>query len=174
MRGGAILLPAVEVSDRYVAETPSLHAWSLVDLQITAEWRYVEHDVSVLLMLVVGARAACGGHARAVVGCDGLRVVASPVPGPTVCSTARIRARSWHRRCAPLRCAICAARRLPWLAGSGPVRSSPVPLYSRLIMRLLAVTAGDDAQGRLTEADEVVGEIDLGGTVALVLLRRHP
>ena len=38
----------------------------------------------------------------------------------------------------------------------------------RLIMRLLAVTAGDDAQGRLTEADEVVGNIDLGGTIALV------
>ncbi len=30
----------------------------------------------------------------------------------------------------------------------------------RLIMRLLAVTGGDDAQGRLTEADEVVGNID--------------
>ena len=39
----------------------------------------------------------------------------------------------------------------------------------RLIMRLLAVTAGDDAQGRLTEADEVVGDIDLGGTLALVV-----
>jgi hypothetical protein len=39
----------------------------------------------------------------------------------------------------------------------------------RLIMRLLAVTAGDDAQGRLTEADEVVGNIDLGGTIALIV-----
>jgi hypothetical protein len=39
----------------------------------------------------------------------------------------------------------------------------------RLIMRLLAVTAGDDAQGRLTEADEIVGTIDAGGTVALWL-----
>jgi hypothetical protein len=39
----------------------------------------------------------------------------------------------------------------------------------RLIMRLLAVTAGDQAQGRLTEADEVVGNIDLGGTLSLVL-----
>ena len=39
----------------------------------------------------------------------------------------------------------------------------------RLIMRLLAVTGGDDAQGRLTEAEEVVGEIDLGGTLGLYL-----
>lgn len=39
----------------------------------------------------------------------------------------------------------------------------------RLIMRLLAVTAGDDAQGRLTEADEVVGNIDLGGTIGLIV-----
>jgi len=39
----------------------------------------------------------------------------------------------------------------------------------RLIMRLLAVTAGDDAQGRLTEAEEVVGNIDVGGTIALIV-----
>ncbi|MFZ6004752.1 MAG: hypothetical protein ACOYXM_12575 [Actinomycetota bacterium] len=39
----------------------------------------------------------------------------------------------------------------------------------RLIMRLLAVTAGDDVQGRLTEAEEVVGEISLGGTIGLFL-----
>jgi hypothetical protein len=37
----------------------------------------------------------------------------------------------------------------------------------RLIMRLLAVTAGDAAQGRITEADEVVGKINLDGTLAL-------
>lgn len=39
----------------------------------------------------------------------------------------------------------------------------------RLIMRLLAVTAGDDAQGRLTEADEVVGAVELDGTIGLWL-----
>jgi hypothetical protein len=37
----------------------------------------------------------------------------------------------------------------------------------RLIMRLLAATAGDDAQGRITEADEVVGSINLDGTIGL-------
>lgn len=39
----------------------------------------------------------------------------------------------------------------------------------RLIMRLLAVTAGDDAQGRLTEASEVVGKITIEGTLALII-----
>ena len=35
----------------------------------------------------------------------------------------------------------------------------------RLAMRLLAITAGDDAQGAVTEAGEVVGEISVGGTL---------
>jgi hypothetical protein len=39
----------------------------------------------------------------------------------------------------------------------------------RLAMRLLAVTGGDDAQGRITEAEEVVGSISLDGTIGLVL-----
>lgn len=37
----------------------------------------------------------------------------------------------------------------------------------RLIMRLLAVTGGDDAQGRITEADQVVGKIAFDGTIGL-------
>jgi hypothetical protein len=36
-------------------------------------------------------------------------------------------------------------------------------------MRLLAVTAGDSAQGRITEADEVVGDVTVGGTIGFVL-----
>lgn len=39
----------------------------------------------------------------------------------------------------------------------------------RLAMRLLAVTAGDDAQGRLTEADEIVGAVTVDGTVGFVV-----
>lgn len=39
----------------------------------------------------------------------------------------------------------------------------------RLAMRLLAVTAGDQAQGRLTEADQIVGEISVDGTIEFVL-----
>jgi hypothetical protein len=41
--------------------------------------------------------------------------------------------------------------------------------FVRLIMRLLAVTAGDEAQGRLTEAEEVIGSIDVGGTIGLIV-----
>jgi hypothetical protein len=39
----------------------------------------------------------------------------------------------------------------------------------RLVMRLLAVTAGDQAQGRRTEAEEVVGRISAGGTIGFVV-----
>jgi len=39
----------------------------------------------------------------------------------------------------------------------------------RLAMRLLAVTGGEEAQGRLTEAQEVVGEITVDGTIGFVL-----
>jgi hypothetical protein len=39
----------------------------------------------------------------------------------------------------------------------------------RLVMRLLAVTAGDGAQGRITEADQVVGRISAGGTIGFVV-----
>jgi hypothetical protein len=39
----------------------------------------------------------------------------------------------------------------------------------RLVMRLLAVTAGEGAQGGLTEADQVVGRISVGGTLEFVI-----
>jgi hypothetical protein len=39
----------------------------------------------------------------------------------------------------------------------------------RLVMRLLAVTAGPDAQGRITEADQVVGRISLDGTLGFIV-----
>jgi hypothetical protein len=38
----------------------------------------------------------------------------------------------------------------------------------RLAMRLLAATSGDSVQGRITEADEVVGEITVGGTIGFI------
>lgn len=38
----------------------------------------------------------------------------------------------------------------------------------RLAMRLLGATGGDAAQGRLTEAREVVGEVTVGGTLGFV------
>jgi hypothetical protein len=39
----------------------------------------------------------------------------------------------------------------------------------RLVMRLLAVTAGPDAQGRITEADQVVGHITADGTLGFIV-----
>lgn len=44
-----------------------------------------------------------------------------------------------------------------------------VGLGGRLVMRLLAATSGDLAQGRATEAEEIVGEITFSGTLAFVL-----
>ena len=39
----------------------------------------------------------------------------------------------------------------------------------RLAMRVLAVTAGDSAQGLVTEADQVVGRVSAGGTIEFML-----
>lgn len=39
----------------------------------------------------------------------------------------------------------------------------------RLVMRLLAVTAGPDAQGRITEADQAVGRISVEGTLGFIV-----
>jgi hypothetical protein len=39
----------------------------------------------------------------------------------------------------------------------------------RLVMRLLAVTAGDPAQGRVTEADEIVGRVSVDGTLGVLV-----
>jgi len=39
----------------------------------------------------------------------------------------------------------------------------------RLVMRLLAVTAGVDAQGQITEAQEIVGRITIDGTIGFVV-----
>jgi hypothetical protein len=39
----------------------------------------------------------------------------------------------------------------------------------RLVMRLLAVTAGADAQGQITEAEQIVGRITVDGTIGFVV-----
>jgi hypothetical protein len=66
-----------------------------------------------------------------------------------------------------------AARRFLWYATVGITAgvSSGIVMFGaggRLAMRLLAVTAGPAAQGRLTEAGETVGEITLGGTLGFM------
>jgi hypothetical protein len=44
-----------------------------------------------------------------------------------------------------------------------------VGLFGRFVMRVLGATSGDDVQGRLTEAEERVGEITLDGTIGFVI-----
>ena len=66
------------------------------------------------------------------------------------------------------------ARRYAWyvaiaLTGGVAAGVTVIGAGGRLAMRLLAVTAGASAQGRLTEADEIVGTISLGGTLGFVI-----
>jgi hypothetical protein len=66
------------------------------------------------------------------------------------------------------------ARRFAWYASVAIIAGvlagvTVIGAGGRLAMRLLAVTAGDAAQGRTTEAEEVVGKITLDGTIGFVL-----
>ena len=66
------------------------------------------------------------------------------------------------------------ARRFAWyaalgLAGGVIAGVLVIGAGGRLAMRLLAVTAGDGAQGRVTEAEEIVGQISVEGTIGFIL-----
>jgi hypothetical protein len=89
---------------------------------------------------------------------------------------------AWRSRRAPLlaegrpivdssgRAALDGLRTLAVATTAGVVAGVLVPgLGGRLVMRILGATSGDAAQGKLTEADEVVGEITAGGTIAIVI-----
>lgn len=70
--------------------------------------------------------------------------------------------------------AIEAARRFVWYASIALVVGigagvTVIGCGGRLAMRLLAATSGDAAQGRITEADEIVGKITAGGTIGFVI-----
>ena len=65
-------------------------------------------------------------------------------------------------------------RRYAWycsllLSAGIPAGIAVIGCGGRLAMRLLAVTAGDDAQGRITEAEEVVGKVTTEGTIGFVV-----
>lgn len=65
--------------------------------------------------------------------------------------------------------ALDGLRTMAAIMGAGLVAGILVPgLGGRAYMRLMAVTSGADAQGRLTEAEEVVGDITFGGTIGFV------
>jgi hypothetical protein len=68
---------------------------------------------------------------------------------------------------------IAALRTLWWFALAAAAGGATGLLImgagGRLAMRLLAVTAGSDAQGAITEAEEIVGEITFGGTLGFFI-----
>jgi len=66
------------------------------------------------------------------------------------------------------------ARRFVWycalaITGGAVAGITVIGAGGRLAMRLLAVTGGDAAQGRTTEADQIVGEITAAGTRDFIL-----
>lgn len=105
--------------------------------------------VCALLMAVGAVAAARWGHLAVVA-----PWTAAPEPAPPDIK-ASARRFLWHLD-------------LVVLSGlaSGLMAAGP---GGRLVMRLLAVTAGDQAQGRLTEAEEVVGRITVGGTIGFII-----
>lgn len=66
------------------------------------------------------------------------------------------------------------ARRYVWycsllIAGGIAAGLSVMGAGGRLAMRLLAATSPDSAQGQITEADEIVGEITVDGTIGFIV-----
>jgi hypothetical protein len=98
----------------------------------------------------------------AVVRWGGLAVEPPPVPGPDGAGPTDpppvslvVRRYLWYLAVALLSGAAAGIL----AAGAG----------GRLVMRLLAVTAGADAQGQITEAQEIVGRITVDGTLGFVV-----
>lgn len=66
--------------------------------------------------------------------------------------------------------ALDGMRTIAAIVGAGLVAGFLVPgLGGRLFMRLMAATSGDAAQGRLTEAEEIVGDITFDGSLGFVI-----
>lgn len=70
----------------------------------------------------------------------------------------------------PGRAALDGLRTLAVVTSAGVIAGVLVPgLGGRLLMRVLGATSGAAAQGRVTDADEVVGEITAGGSIAIIV-----
>jgi len=114
------------------------------------------------MWVIVGCIVLVLAGLAAVVGWGGLAVEPPPAPAPpTAGPTAPppvslvVRRYLWY-----LVLAVAAGAAAGILAaGAG----------GRLVMRLLAVTAGAGAQGRITEAEEIVGRISVDGTIGFVV-----
>lgn len=68
------------------------------------------------------------------------------------------------------RLAVTAGRAGGMLVGAYLAGLLTIGAGTRLMMRVLAATSSDSVQGRLTEADEVIGEVSVGGTFFLVVV----
>lgn len=67
------------------------------------------------------------------------------------------------------RLAVTVSRASGMLAGAIIAGLLTIGAGGRLLMRVLAATSSEDAQGRLTDADEVVGEVSVGGSLFLIV-----
>lgn len=86
----------------------------------------------------------------------------APQPGPSGDATTDPRGPRWH--------AVDAIRSLTAVLAAGAVAGFLVGGgIGRFMMRVLGATSGGDAQGRFTEADEVVGAITLSGTTGFMV-----
>ena len=66
--------------------------------------------------------------------------------------------------------ALDALRTIAAIVGAGAVAGFLVAgLGGRLLMRVMAATSGNGAQGKLTEAEEVVGQVTYDGTMGFVI-----
>ena len=68
------------------------------------------------------------------------------------------------------RLAITAGRTGGMLFGAFLAGVLTIGAGGRLMMRVLAATSSDDVQGLRTEADEIVGEVSVGGSMFLVVI----
>jgi hypothetical protein len=68
------------------------------------------------------------------------------------------------------RLAVTVSRASGMLIGAYLAGLLTVGAGGRLLMRVLAATSSDDVQGLRTEADEVIGEASVGGSVFLILV----
>lgn len=68
------------------------------------------------------------------------------------------------------RLAITVSRTGGMLVGAYLAGVLTIGAGARLMMRVLAATSSDDVQGRLTEADEVIGNVSFGGSLFLIVI----
>ena len=106
-------------------------------------------------------------------------VVLSVVALAGLVVTSWLTVRAWGSRRAPAlivdpevsrpRRVVLVLQRASGLVAAGVVTGVLVlGLGTRLMMRILAATSPDSAQGRITDAEEIVGEVTFDGTVGFV------